>query len=122
MTPLARYLFRKLLPRADRGALTCLDILESQFGHARTRRERAEMLRREKRDFFDKYGPAARQVLTDILDKYIEYGTAQFQIPEILKVPPISERGTVSDIAAMFGGASQLRAAIDEMQTLLYAA
>jgi type I restriction enzyme R subunit len=88
----------------------------------RTRRERAEMLRREKQNFFDKYGSAARQVLTDILDKYIEYGTAQFQIPEILKVPPISERGTVSDITAMFGGASQLRAAVDEMQTLLYAA
>ena len=88
----------------------------------RTRRERAEMLRREKQDFFDRHGPAARQVLADILDKYIEYGTAQFQIPEILKVPPISERGNVSDIAAMFGGADQLRAAVDEMQTLLYAA
>ncbi len=88
----------------------------------RTRRERAEMLRREKSDFFDKYGPSARQVLTDILDKYIEYGTAQFQIPEILKVPPLSERGTVPEIAEMFGGASQLRTAVHEMQTLLYAA
>jgi hypothetical protein len=41
MTPLARYLFRKLLPRSDRGGLACLDILEAQFGHARSRRERA---------------------------------------------------------------------------------
>lgn len=106
-------------PEADPFDLLCHVAYNAPL---RTRRERAEMLRREKRDFFDKYGPAARQVLTDILDKYIEYGTAQFQIPEILKVPPISERGTVSDIAAMFGGASQLRAAIDEMQTLLYAA
>jgi hypothetical protein len=41
MTPLARYLFRRLLPRADRGALACLEILESKFGHARSRRERS---------------------------------------------------------------------------------
>ena len=87
----------------------------------RTRRERAEMLRREKKDFFDQYGPEAREVLTEMLEKYIEYGTAQFQIPEILKVPPISERGTVTQIAAFFGGAEKMRAAVSEMQALLYA-
>lgn len=86
----------------------------------RTRRERAEMLRREQKDFFEKYAPDARRVLSDILEKYIEYGTAQFQIPEILKVPPISERGTIPEIAALFGGANALRSAVDEMQTLLY--
>jgi type I restriction enzyme R subunit len=59
--------------------------------------------------------------LTEILDKYIEYGSAQFQIPEILKIPPISNRGTVMDIAKMFNGAEKLRAAVNEMQTLLYA-
>jgi len=87
----------------------------------RTRRERAEMLRREKKDFFDQYGPEAHEVLTEMLDKYVEYGTAQFQIPEILKVPPISERGTVPQIAAFFGGAEKMRAAVSEMQALLYA-
>ena len=61
----------------------------------RTRRERAEMLKREKQDFFEQYSPQAREVLEDILEKYIDYGTAQFQVPEILKVPPISKRGTV---------------------------
>jgi type I restriction enzyme R subunit len=87
----------------------------------KTRRERAEMLRREKKDFFDHYSPSARQVLNDILEKYIEYGTAEFQIPDILKIPPISERGTVLQIAALFGGADKLRSAVNEMQTLLYA-
>jgi type I restriction enzyme R subunit len=88
----------------------------------RTRRERAEMLRKEKKDFFDQYAPEARAVLNEILDKYIEYGTAQFQIPDILYVPPISERGTVREIALFFGGAEKLRAAVSQMQTLLYAA
>lgn len=87
----------------------------------RTRRERAEMLRRDKKDFFEQYGVEAREVLTEMLEKYVEYGTAQFQIPEILKVPPISERGTVPQIAAYFGGAERMRAAVSEMQALLYA-
>jgi type I restriction enzyme R subunit len=86
----------------------------------RTRRERAEMLRQDKKDFFEQYGTEAREVLAEMIDKYIEYGTAQFQIPEILKVPPISERGTVPQIAAYFGGAEKMRAAVSEMQTLLY--
>jgi len=87
----------------------------------RTRRERADRLRKEQRTFFERYSDNARSVLDDILDKYVEYGTAQFEIPDILKVPPISERGTVSDISKMFGSAEKLRAAVGEMQTLLYA-
>jgi type I restriction enzyme R subunit len=39
-----------------------------------------------------------------------------------LEVPPISERGNVIEIARFFGGASELRAAVDELQNLLYAA
>jgi type I restriction enzyme R subunit len=87
----------------------------------RTRRERAEMLRREKTDFFTQYTLGACEVLNTMLEKYVEYGTAQFQIPEILKVPPISERGTIPQIAALFGGAERMRVAVNEMQSLLYA-
>lgn len=79
------------------------------------------MLRKDKLDFFEQYGPQAREILKEMLDKYVEYGTAQFQIPEILKVPPISSRGTVMEIAAVFGGADKLRSAVQQMQTLLYA-
>jgi type I site-specific restriction endonuclease len=46
----------------------------------RTRRERADRLRQDKRDFFDQFGPEARSVLQDLLDKYAEYGLAQFKI------------------------------------------
>jgi type I restriction enzyme R subunit len=88
----------------------------------RTRRERAEALRTDKKDFFAKYSPEARAVLDEMLDKYIEYGTAQFQIPDILKVEPISQRGNVMEIAKLFGGAAQMRSAVAELQTLLYTA
>jgi type I restriction enzyme R subunit len=88
----------------------------------RSRRERAEQLRRDRKDFFDRYSEPARQVLNDILEKYIEFGTEEFRIPDILKVPPISDRGTVLEIAALFNGSETLRGAISEMQALLYTA
>lgn len=86
----------------------------------RTRRERADRLRRDKKDFFDKYGPEARAILSELLEKYTEYGTAQFVIPEVLKVPPISDHGNVAEIINVFGGAESLKKAVSELQTLLY--
>lgn len=88
----------------------------------RTRRERAQRLRTERTDFFDQFGPDARQILDELLDKYTEHGTAQFVIPAVLEVPPISEHGNVLEIAARFGGVEQLRQAVIQLQTLLYAA
>jgi type I restriction enzyme R subunit len=40
----------------------------------------------------------------------------------VLKVPPIADRGNISEIIQMFGGADQLRTAVSELQQLLYAA
>ncbi len=88
----------------------------------RTRRERAQRLRSEKKDFFDRFGPDARSVLNDLLDKYAEHGVAQFLLPDILEVPPISERGSVLEISRLFGGSDRLRQAVNDLQTLLYAA
>jgi type I restriction enzyme R subunit len=88
----------------------------------RTRRERAQRLCAEQKDFFERYGPEARQILDDLLEKYAEYGDAQFVLPDVLKVPPISAHGQVHDIIRLFGGPDQLRNAVTELQNLLYAA
>jgi type I restriction enzyme R subunit len=89
----------------------------------RTRRERAERLRKEKKDFFEKYGTDAKAILEELLEKYAEHGTAQFIIPDILKVPSIADKyGNVLEITKKFGGADKLREAVNELQTLLYAA
>jgi len=88
----------------------------------RTRRERANHLRKDKTDFFDRYGPQAKEVLEDLLNKYAEYGVAQFKIPDILKVPPISERGNIAEIINFFGTADKLREAVAALQVELYAA
>ena len=98
-------------PDADPFDLLCYVAFNAPL---RTRRERAERLRKGRVDFWEYFKPEAQQILNEILDKYIEYGTAQFKVPDILKVQPISQHGNVVEIAAMFGGADQLRGAIEQ--------
>ena len=88
----------------------------------RTRRERAARVKGEEVEFFERYGPAAREILEAMLDKYSEYGSVQFKLPDILQIPPISGWGNVIEIAARFGGAASMREAVAEMQRRLYAA
>jgi type I restriction enzyme R subunit len=106
-------------PEADPFDLLCHVAFNAPL---RTRRERADRLKKEKKDFFDRYGPQAKEILNELLEKYAAYGTAQFVIPDVLKVPPISARGNVMEIASLFGGADRLREAVSQLQTLLYAA
>ncbi|TWT41367.1 EcoAI/FtnUII family type I restriction enzme subunit R [Botrimarina hoheduenensis] len=88
----------------------------------RTRRERAERVRKEKSDFFAQYGEEAKGVLLEILLKYEDHGAGQFEVPDVLKVPPISDRGNVREIIQLFGGADRLRAAVIQLQNQLYVA
>ncbi|HUU29437.1 MAG TPA: DEAD/DEAH box helicase family protein [archaeon] len=88
----------------------------------RTRRERADRLRKDRKDFFEKYGPEARKILEDLLTKYADHGIAQFNIPDVLKVPPISEHGNITEIIGFFGGTDLLREAVAQLQEELYAA
>jgi type I restriction enzyme R subunit len=106
-------------PEADPFDLLCHLAFNAPL---RTRRERADRVKKEGKTFFDKYGPEARSILADLLEKYAEHGTAQFVIPDVLKVPPISKRGNVIEIAQLFGGPEKLREAVAELQSLLYAA
>jgi type I restriction enzyme R subunit len=116
--------FEELVTATNQPAADPFDLLCHVAFNAplRTRRERADQLRQEKQDFFARYGPEARAILNELLDKYAEHGMTQFVIPDVLKVPPISERGNVIEIARLFGGAEHLRNAVTQLQTLLYAA
>jgi len=105
-------------PQADPLDLLCNLAFSAPL---RSRRERAQRLRSEQRTFLERYNPEARQVLEELLDKYAEYGNAEFQLPDILHVPPISNHGTVLQIAQAFGGPEQLRKAVTDLQNLLYA-
>ena len=71
-------------------------------------------------DFFETYGPGAKEVLMEILQKYEEYGSTQFIIPDVLKVQPISNHGNITEIVSLFGDAEHLRQAFVRMQDLIY--
>jgi type I restriction enzyme R subunit len=88
----------------------------------RTRRERAQRLKAESKDYFEKFSPEARQVLDELLEKYAEHGDAQFVLPDVLKVPPISTHGQPAEIIKLFGGPGELRRAVNDLQGLLYGA
>jgi type I restriction enzyme R subunit len=90
------------------------------YAPLRTRCERAQRLRQERKDFFDSYGPEARQVLDELLEKYAEHGDAQFVLPEVLRVPPISNHGQPVEIMRLFGGPDEMRKAVNDLQGLLY--
>ena len=106
-------------PEADSFDLLCHLAFNAPL---QTRRQRAEQLKRKKPDFFRQYGPEARAILEELLEKYSEHGTAQFEMPEVLKVPPISEHGNVGEIIGIFGGAERLKEAVNQLQALLYEA
>lgn len=89
---------------------------------ARTRPEPAGRLRQEPKDLHEELAPDARAILNELPEKYAEHGTAQFVIPDVLKVPPFPGPGNAPGIANPFTGPAQLREAVNVLQTLLYAA
>jgi type I restriction enzyme, R subunit len=71
---------------------------------------------------FNAYTPVARAILDELLDKYADVGLRELtNLPLTLRVPPLDAHGSVPEIAALFGGAEKLKAAVDQMQALLYA-
>ena len=87
-----------------------------------TRRQRADRLKQQHVAFFKFFAPEAREILDDLLEKYASDGELQFTLPDVLKVRPISDHGNVNEIIGKFGGADQLRNAVNQLQSLLYAA
>jgi type I restriction enzyme R subunit len=87
-----------------------------------TRRQRADRLKKQQAAFFEFFAPEAREILDALLEKYAADGELQFTLPDVLKVPPISNHGNVAEIIGKFGGTDQLRNAVNQLQTLLYAA
>jgi len=87
-----------------------------------TRRQRAEAARQRTRDVFARYSATAREILSLLLERYVEHGISQFDpVSELLKVQPFDAYGPPSEIAARhFGDISVLREAIVQLQSALY--
>lgn len=87
-----------------------------------TRSERAKRVKAAAPDLFHKYGDEARAVLNALLDRYAAGGPDQLALPDALKVQPVSDFGNPSEIARLFGGPKQMRHAVEELTSALYAA
>jgi type I site-specific restriction endonuclease len=87
-----------------------------------TRRQRAERVKREEGIFFGQFGPEAREILGELLEKYAEDGELLFTLPDVLKVAPISKHGNIAEIVLKFGNPENLRQALASLQSLLYVA
>lgn len=86
----------------------------------RTRRERAEQVRR--RDYFTRFGEQAREVLGLLLDKYAQDGPDDLDTSKVLELAPFDTLDTPSRLVKRFGGASQFRTALRELRAEIYEA
>jgi type I restriction enzyme, R subunit len=84
-----------------------------------SREERALRLRREQRTFLASFAPQAREVLDALLSKFVEFGATESS-PQTLQVPPISDLGSVTELAARFDGTDGLHTALDELGRRLF--
>lgn len=87
-----------------------------------TRRQRAEAAKRQTQDLFAQHGDTAREILTLLLDRYVERGILQFNaLSELMKVQPFDRYGSPTEIATRhFGGVRGMKDAVSRLQTALY--
>lgn len=116
--------FDELAATSDQADADPFDLLCHLAWHAPllTRRQRAELARRKAPDLFAQYGDTAREILTLLLDRYIERGILQFNaLSELMKVQPFDRYGNPGEIAARhFGGVRGMKDAVSRLQTALY--
>jgi type I restriction enzyme R subunit len=86
-----------------------------------TRKQRADLLLKNKPDLFTEFSVGAMEIIEIIISKYVDFGLDQLK-PEIIQVEPISSKGNIVEIAEQFGGIDKFKTLIEELQKYLYAA
>lgn len=83
-----------------------------------TRKERANNVK--KKDFFSKYSGAAKEVLEQLLDSYMNLGIYDIETTDILKMDDFKKFGKPSRIASYFGGKEKYLQAVKALEEALY--
>jgi type I restriction enzyme, R subunit len=86
-----------------------------------SRAERARRVAMRHRDFLVSFAPEAQEVLTKVLEQYAARGAEELDIGA-LRSEAYASLGTVVELADRFGGSAKLRAAMDDLGGLVYAA
>lgn len=85
---------------------------------ALTRRERAAHVK--KKDVFSRFGPAAKEVLDVLLQKYMDLGIKEMEKTQVLKLADFVKFGSPQRIAKLFGGKKEYLQAVQELKKYLY--
>lgn len=85
-----------------------------------TRKERANNVR--KKNYFTKYGDAARKVLEALLDKFANEGVDDIENMRVLQVQPLSSLGTAVELVKCFGDKDKYLKAVRELEDEIYSA
>jgi len=83
-----------------------------------TRKERANNVK--KRNYFTKYGEQAKKVLEALLDKYADEGVTNIESMEVLRVQPLTDFGSPTEIISEFGSKENYLQAVKELEKELY--
>jgi len=87
---------------------------------ALTRSQRARHIKQS--DYFDKYGEEAKEVITILLDKYVDFGLTALEDLNTLKIPELeSKYGTIMQIImTIFLGLDNFKTMLNELKANLY--
>lgn len=83
-----------------------------------TKKQRVEGVKLK--GYLDKYSDVCRDVLSSLLDKYMDGGIQDLEDTRILENAPFDRIGSARKIAKLFGGKDAYVAAVKELQTQIY--
>jgi type I restriction enzyme R subunit len=85
-----------------------------------TRQDRVKRLAERHAAWLDTFSAEAREILDLIVRKFVDGEAPQVTDTGLLRVPPLSERGTFMELTQRFGGGAGLRSTLAELHRRLY--
>jgi type I restriction enzyme R subunit len=85
-----------------------------------SRDERARALLDLRKEFLERYGTKARDVIFELVDRYRIAGIDEIADPMIFRTPPFDKMGALRGIIDIFGGLEALKEAIQGIESGLY--
>lgn len=85
-----------------------------------SRDERAKALLDLQKEFIEKYGANAREIIFELVDRYRIAGIDEITDPRIFRTPPFDKMGALKGVIEIFGGLDALKEAIEQIEEGLY--
>jgi type I restriction enzyme R subunit len=83
-----------------------------------TKKERVDQVK--KKGYLNKYSETCKEVLSALLDKYMDGGIQELEDTRILENAPFDQIGSARNIAKLFGGKEAYLGAVKELQNMIY--